>query len=79
MALIGRDAPTIAAVLAGCGVPMHGCSDMAEAVRWSAAQAQQGDAVLLSPACASTDMYRNYAHRAEAFVDAVRSLAQEVA
>lgn len=79
VALIGRDAPTIAAVLAGCGVPMHGCSDMAEAVRWSAAQAQQGDAVLLSPACASTDMYRNYAHRAEAFVDAVRSLAQEVA
>jgi UDP-N-acetylmuramoylalanine--D-glutamate ligase len=52
---------------------------MAEAVRWCAAQAQTGEAVLLSPACASMDMYRDYAHRAEAFVAAVRSIEREAA
>jgi UDP-N-acetylmuramoylalanine--D-glutamate ligase len=57
-----------------CALP-----DMAEAVRWCAAQAQAGDAVLLSPACASMDMYRDYAHRAEAFVDAVRGIEREAA
>jgi UDP-N-acetylmuramoylalanine--D-glutamate ligase len=46
-----------------------------DAVQWSYGQAQPGDAVLLSPACASLDMFRNYAHRAEVFVDAVRALA----
>ncbi|WP_291988643.1 UDP-N-acetylmuramoyl-L-alanine--D-glutamate ligase [Candidatus Accumulibacter sp. ACC007] len=79
IALIGRDAPLIAALLAGCQAPMRSCLDMSEAVRWCAAQAQSGDAVLLSPACASMDMYRNYAHRAEAFVDAVRGLEREAA
>ena len=79
IALIGRDAPAIAALLAGCQVPLRRCLDMPEAVRWCAAQAQSGDAVLLSPACASMDMYRNYAHRAEAFVDAVRGLEREAA
>ncbi|HOG02503.1 MAG TPA: cyanophycin synthetase, partial [Accumulibacter sp.] len=79
VALIGRDASEIAAVLAGCQVPQRVCADMAEAVRWCAAQAQQGDAVLLSPACASMDMYRDYAHRAEVFVDAVRRIEREAA
>ena len=50
------------------------CADMDEAVRWCAQQALPGDAVLLSPACASFDMYRNYAHRAQAFIDAVKEL-----
>ena len=75
VALIGRDAPLIEAALAGCGVPLLRCEDMAAAVEAAAVAAQQGDAVLLSPACASMDMYRNYAHRAEVFVAAVRSLA----
>ncbi len=74
VALIGRDAPAIAAAIADCGVPQRHCADMDDAVRWSAAQAQAGDAVLLSPACASLDMYRNYAHRAEVFVAAVNAL-----
>jgi UDP-N-acetylmuramoylalanine--D-glutamate ligase len=52
---------------------------MLEAVRWCAAQARAGDAVLLSPACASLDMYRNYAHRAEVFVGAVHALEREAA
>jgi UDP-N-acetylmuramoylalanine--D-glutamate ligase len=79
VALIGRAAPAIAAVLAGSHLPVRRCADMAEAVRWCAAQAQGGDAVLLSPACASMDMYRDYAHRAEVFVAAVRALAREAA
>jgi len=79
VALIGRDAPLIATVLAGCQVPVQACADMSEAVRWCAAQAQPGDAVLLSPACASMDMYRNYEHRADAFTAAVRLLEQEAA
>jgi UDP-N-acetylmuramoylalanine--D-glutamate ligase len=48
---------------------------MDAAVRWLAAQAKTGDCVLLSPACASLDMYRNYAHRAQAFIDAVKGLS----
>lgn len=75
VALIGRDADTIAAAIAGCGLPTEKFADMAGAVRWLATQAQAGDCVLLSPACASLDMYRNYAHRAEAFVAAVKELA----
>lgn len=78
-ALIGRDAPAIAAALESCRIPMCSCLDMLEAVRWCTAQAQEGDAVLLSPACASLDMYRNYVHRAEAFVEAVRCIEREAA
>jgi UDP-N-acetylmuramoylalanine--D-glutamate ligase len=75
VALIGRDAAAIGMALEGSGVPTCIVGDMPAAVRWLAAQAQAGDCVLLSPACASLDMYRNYAHRAQAFIDAVRELA----
>jgi UDP-N-acetylmuramoylalanine--D-glutamate ligase len=74
VALMGRDAKLIAEAIAGCGVPIQHCADMREAVRWCAAQASRGDAVLLSPACASFDMYRNYAHRAQVFIAAVHEL-----
>ncbi|MDP3637214.1 MAG: UDP-N-acetylmuramoyl-L-alanine--D-glutamate ligase [Azonexus sp.] len=74
VALIGRDAALIESAIAACALPMQRFADMASAVRWLATQAQSGDAVLLSPACASLDMYRNYAHRAEAFIDAVKGL-----
>lgn len=77
--LIGRDANKIAAALQTCDVPLLYASDMNDAVRQSAAQAQAGDAVLMSPACASFDMYRNYVHRAEVFISAVRALEAEVA
>ncbi|WIM05393.1 MAG: UDP-N-acetylmuramoyl-L-alanine--D-glutamate ligase [Candidatus Nitricoxidivorans perseverans] len=72
--LIGRDGPAIGAALGGCGVPVEPAADLAGAVSKSAAAARRGDAVLLSPACASFDMFRNYEHRAEVFADAVRRL-----
>jgi len=73
--LIGRDAPQIRAVLEGGIVPLHAAASMEEAVEIAAAQAQPGDAVLMSPACASFDMFRNYPHRAEVFRAAVQSVA----
>ena len=76
-ALIGRDAETIAATLSNTGVVMKRFATLPEATRWCFAQAQPGDAVLLSPACASLDMFRHYGHRAEVFVATVRELAAE--
>ncbi|MFJ3058006.1 UDP-N-acetylmuramoyl-L-alanine--D-glutamate ligase [Herbaspirillum sp. NPDC087042] len=73
--LIGRDAPAIRAALADSGVELVDCASLEQAVEQAAAIAQSGDIVLLSPACASLDMFRNYAHRAEVFVDAVREVA----
>ena len=77
VALIGRDAGVIEAALADSGVPMQRLDTLEAAVNWCFEQAHEGDAVLLSPACASLDMFRNYAHRAEVFVAAVRELAVE--
>ncbi|RTL39573.1 MAG: UDP-N-acetylmuramoyl-L-alanine--D-glutamate ligase [Burkholderiales bacterium] len=77
VALIGRDAPQIEAALAATGVPMQRHDTLEAATAWCLAQAQGGDSVLLSPACASLDMFRNYAHRAEVFVAAVQQLADD--
>ncbi|MET3433226.1 UDP-N-acetylmuramoylalanine--D-glutamate ligase [Herbaspirillum seropedicae] len=73
--LIGRDAPAIRAALADSGVELIDCASLEAAVEKAGEIATAGDIVLLSPACASLDMFRNYAHRAEVFVDAVRELA----
>ncbi len=72
--LIGRDAPLIANALNGSGVKVVHAEDMNDAVQQASQLAQNGDAVLLSPACASFDMFRNYEHRAEVFVQAVHGL-----
>jgi UDP-N-acetylmuramoylalanine--D-glutamate ligase len=72
--LIGRDAPRLAAALAGVASTEQR-PDMASAVRAARAAARPGDTVLLSPACASLDMFRDYTHRGEEFMAAVRSLA----
>ncbi|WP_459616963.1 UDP-N-acetylmuramoyl-L-alanine--D-glutamate ligase [Bordetella sp. 2513F-2] len=73
--LIGTDGPAIGEVLAATGVPCVPAGDMREAVRRAADLAQPGDAVLLSPACASMDMFRNYPHRGQVFADEVTELA----
>ncbi len=74
--LIGRDAPFIEKELLETGVAMYHAADLPEAVNIARKVAQAGDAVLLSPACASFDMFRNYVHRAEVFVAAVKQLEQ---
>ncbi|MEN9315951.1 MAG: hypothetical protein RIS35_2344 [Pseudomonadota bacterium] len=75
--LIGRDAPVMRDALAASGVPIEDCDGLEAAVRRAAALARPGDAVLLSPACASLDMFRNYAHRSEVFLREVRALAAD--
>ncbi|MDA8127907.1 MAG: UDP-N-acetylmuramoyl-L-alanine--D-glutamate ligase [Betaproteobacteria bacterium] len=77
--LIGRDAPLIGTAIAGSGVDVHPAATLPDAVALARRLARPGDAVLLSPACASFDMFRNYAHRAEVFVEAVRHLEARAA
>ncbi len=71
--LMGRDAPLLARAWAGT-VPLHRADSMEEAVRRAAQLARPGDMVLLSPACASQDMFRDFEERGEAFAAAVGSL-----
>src|SRR5690606_4994412 len=71
--LLGQDAGQLAAALSG--VPCERVADMAAAVRRAAALAQPGDAVLLSPACASFDMYSGYVARGEDFIRQVQEVA----
>ena len=75
--LIGRDAPALRDVLQHSGVKLLDAATLEEAVTLCSEHAHSGDAVLLSPACASMDMFRNYAHRAEVFVRAVNHLVEE--
>jgi len=81
VALIGRDAPVIDAALvvdpAAAAIERRTHDTLEAAVAWCFGQARPGDAVLLSPACASWDMFRNYGHRAEVFVQAVQDWAAE--
>jgi UDP-N-acetylmuramoylalanine--D-glutamate ligase len=72
--LIGRDAPLIATAIANSGTRIERAASMAEAVSRAFEVAQSGDAVLLSPACASFDMFTNYKQRGEAFCAAVKEL-----
>ena len=73
--LIGRDAPLIRSVVQD-HVPLHDAADLPTAVGLAAQLAQTGDAVLMSPACASFDMFDDYVHRADVFVQAVSDLAE---
>ncbi len=73
--LIGRDAPLLQAALECTGVEMVLAVSMQKAVEIATGRAQAGDAVLLSPACASFDMFDNYGQRGRVFCDAVQALA----
>ena len=77
IATIGRDAALIEQALITTGIALQRHDTLQGATRWCFEQAKSGDAVLLSPACASLDMFRNYAHRAEVFVDEVRAIAAD--
>ncbi|MBK5204186.1 MAG: UDP-N-acetylmuramoyl-L-alanine--D-glutamate ligase [Polaromonas sp.] len=75
--LIGRDAPLIRSALQASGVPLLEAASMQEAVTLAAQQADSGDAVLMSPACASFDMFDNYGHRAQVFCESVQAMARD--
>jgi UDP-N-acetylmuramoylalanine--D-glutamate ligase len=74
---IGRDGGKIKVVLKDLDVDFFDAESMADAVKKASCVAQDGDAVLLSPACASFDMFRNYVHRAEVFVESVLAIKKE--
>ena len=74
--LIGRDAPLIREALALSQVPVQDAASMVDAVAQASALAQSGDAVLMSPACASFDMFKDYEHRARVFTKAVTDWAE---
>jgi len=75
--LIGRDAPLIRTALQEAGVPLLDAATLPEAVHQAAQRARSGDAVLMSPACASFDMFTGYEHRARVFCDTVLAMAQD--
>jgi UDP-N-acetylmuramoylalanine--D-glutamate ligase len=75
--LIGRDAAKVRAALADTGVPLLDATTLQEATQLAAERAHAGDAVLMSPACASLDMFDNYGHRARVFREAVAQLAED--
>ena len=79
VATIGRDAHDIESALAGLDLVVVRHATLEAATRWCFEQAHSGDAVLLSPACASLDMFRNYGHRAEVFAQAYQTLASDCA
>lgn len=77
VALIGRDAPVIEAALRTTGIPMARLETLEEAVRWLWARRAEGDVLLLSPACASWDMFRDYAERSARFIACACAIAAE--
>ena len=75
--LIGKDAPRIADVLQASGVAVENCETIAVAVKVASERAASGDVVLLSPACASFDQFKDYVHRAAVFVSEVEELGMQ--
>ncbi len=74
LVLFGQDAGLIEKAVSG-SVPVHHAEDMDDAVGQAATAAQPGDTVLLSPGCASFDMFSGYEHRGDSFIEAVRRLS----
>ena len=76
-ATLGKDAEGLEAALQSAGVRFQRHATLEDATRWARAQAEGSDAVLLSPACASLDMFRDYKHRADVFVATVHAIADD--
>jgi len=76
LVVMGEDAPAIEAAFSGVA-PLSWAADMAEAVGLAARAATRGDVVLLSPGCASFDMYENFEHRGRDFREHVRRYLQQ--
>jgi UDP-N-acetylmuramoylalanine--D-glutamate ligase len=74
--LMGKDAASIRVALHSIDVVLQDACDMSDAVTKAAALARSGDAVLMSPACASFDMFKDYEHRAHVFAQAVTEVAE---
>ena len=79
VAVIGMDADKIAAAVSRVGVPLQKHATLEAAVDWLWAAHRPGDVLLLSPACASWDMFKNYAERSARFIDCARRIAKDVA
>ncbi len=77
LVLIGRDGPLIEHAVGDAGLVIEHADSMEDAVACSRRLARPGDVVLLSPACASFDMFRNYPHRGEVFAAAVQALERQ--
>jgi UDP-N-acetylmuramoylalanine--D-glutamate ligase len=77
--LIGVDGHQLGAALTGAAYPVEFCSDLPQATQQAFALAQPGDIVLLSPACASYDMFKGYVHRSEVFIASVQQLQDSAA
>ncbi len=75
--LIGQAASDLRATLLPSGIPLYDCATLEEATRTAVALAEPGNTILLSPCCASQDMFRNYIHRAEVFRHMVSELAAD--
>jgi UDP-N-acetylmuramoylalanine--D-glutamate ligase len=75
--LIGKDAPCIADALQATGVAVERCDTITVAVKTASERATSGDVVLLSPACASFDQFKDYVHRAAVFVSEVEELGMQ--
>jgi UDP-N-acetylmuramoylalanine--D-glutamate ligase len=75
--LIGKDTPLIQDALQGAGVAVERCETIAVAVKMASERAVPGDVVLLSPACASFDQFKDYTHRAAVFLSEVEELGMQ--
>jgi UDP-N-acetylmuramoylalanine--D-glutamate ligase len=75
--LIGKDTPLIQDAIQGTGVAVERCETIAIAVKMASERAVAGDVVLLSPACASFDQFKDYIHRAAVFVSEVEELGMQ--
>ncbi|MFN7095795.1 MAG: UDP-N-acetylmuramoyl-L-alanine--D-glutamate ligase, partial [Burkholderiales bacterium] len=71
VAIIGRDQLAMAQVLSGLTIPIQCCASLDAAVKFCLTNAFSGDAVVLSPACASWDMFKDYKHRAKVFIESI--------